>query len=339
MPPRANVPEIRAGEVQLPVEVTVTLPPRVSVPAPVVTWFTLPATPPVPPRFRAPMVSLNPLRLRIALPVLVALTVTAPVPGRTLDAPKVRVPKLMLVPPVYALPVALRVRVPVPSFCNTLAPEPPFTRAALMSVFPVPVMVRVRAAVLLAGAKLKVVPLKVRTDGVTMLLVIWRLPSTELVAIPENVRLLVPDVVRFCPRLKALAMALAPDRSALASMVDAPPASVRLPVLRAVALPRIRVPSLNVVFPVKVLGALIAIRPLVTPQAPDSSLSARLPVPVKPVPLMVSRESASPPVTVKLALPLRLTPPLKIRLLATSSILKRATLVPPKLTNPDWVTV
>ena len=100
VPPRAKVPEIRAGLVQLPVEVTVTLPPRVSVPAPVVTWFTLPATPPVPPRLSAPMVSLNPLRLRIALPVLVALTVTAPVPGSTLDAPKVRVPKLTLVPPV-----------------------------------------------------------------------------------------------------------------------------------------------------------------------------------------------------------------------------------------------
>ena len=233
----------------------------------------------------------------------------------------------------------LRVSVPAPNLVSTLAPAPPLTMAALIKVLPDPVMVSVRAVVLDTGARFSVVPPKVRTAGVTMLLVIWRLASTELVTIPENVRLLVPDVVRFCPRLRALAMASTPDRSALASMVVAAPASVRLPVLRAVLLPRIRVPSLNVVFPVKVLGALIAMRPLVTPQAPDSSLSARSPVPVKPVPLMVSRESASPPATVKLALPLRLTPPLRIRLLAASSNLKRATLVPPKLTNPDWVTV
>ena len=89
----------------------------------------------------------------------------------------------------------------------------------------------------------------------------------------------------------------------------------------------------------KVLAALMAKRVLVVPQAPASSLILRVPVPEIPIPEIVTRESASPSFTPKLAIPFRTTPPERTRLLAVSPRAKRAMLPALRFTGPDWVSV
>jgi hypothetical protein len=76
--PRFRRPETEAPR-GLPVEVYVTPPPRVRVPAPVVTRAWLVPVPDVPPSVREPMVSEKPLRSRVAVPAPLA-RVMAPVP-------------------------------------------------------------------------------------------------------------------------------------------------------------------------------------------------------------------------------------------------------------------
>ena len=78
---------------------------------------------------------------------------------------------------------------------------------------------------------------------------------------------------------------------------------------------------------------------LVVVQAKASSLIARLPVPEIPVPEIVTRESASPPLTLMLPAPFRTTPPVRMILLAASPRVKRTTLPALRFTAPDWVSV
>jgi hypothetical protein len=93
--PRFRRPETEAPR-GLPVEVYVTPPPRVRVPAPVVTRAWLVPVPDVPPSVREPMVSEKPLRSRFAVPASVEALARARAPPVLARA---RVPPATVVAP------------------------------------------------------------------------------------------------------------------------------------------------------------------------------------------------------------------------------------------------
>jgi hypothetical protein len=99
----------------------VTLPFSVSVPVePMFTLFTAVA-PPVPPKVSEAKTPPLPFRSRTASPLLVASTITALVVLIALATPKVSLPPLTVVVPVFA-PATLRRRVPAPVFMRPPAP-------------------------------------------------------------------------------------------------------------------------------------------------------------------------------------------------------------------------
>ena len=258
---------------------------------------------------------------------------------------------LEMTPVTVVLPVPPRVRVrPVPEASDkAMVPMPSVTVVRLLvrvlfwrlltseviDVAADPARVRLRAPAAAVSARLT----EESTSAAPPVRLLVRVRSAPLgLRTPPKVKLLVPETVRAAERTVALGKAFAPERSVPAWRVLVP-RIVRLPLLRASLSPRIRMPSVKVVLPVKVPAALIATRPLVTPQVPASSLSARLPVPEMPVPEMVRSESASPLERLRLALPFRTTPPVRMRLLAESPNAKRAMLPALRLTAPLWVRV
>src|SRR5207244_13109060 len=146
---------------------------------------------------------------------------------------------------------------PVPTLMRLLVDVLPLATTPLISVFPVPANVTVRAVALLERLKLFE---KVKVAPPDMLFVIVSL-LIVFVAAALNWRLFVPVNVLLPPRTGILPIAFAPVGSVLAVMLT-PLRLRKTPAPKAALLPRTNVPPFNVVSPVYVFVPLIVAVPL-----------------------------------------------------------------------------